>query len=100
MGLELSGTYCLAFFVDIESQRFPIAMQLELPLVFHGFGTFGTPFPSPSSHTWALHIVPNLYKPKAATTLNPIGRGFCVLIALGTLLAANTRLANKAISKP
>ncbi len=59
--------------------------------------------PKPSSPTHlacALQTVPNLYNPNAATTLNPIGNGFMVLIALGTLLPASTRLASSANSTP
>jgi len=48
----------------------------------------------------ALHTVPNLYKPNAATALKPMGNGFAVLIALGILLPASTRLANSASSTP
>lgn len=44
--------------------------------------------------------IPNLYSPYAATTLNPIGNGFWLRIARGTLLPASTRLASSAISTP
>lgn len=50
--------------------------------------------------TRLFHNVPNRYSPNAATTLNPIGNGFIVLIALGTELPANITDASKAISTP
>ena len=44
--------------------------------------------------------MPKLYSPKAASTLNPIGRPFCVLIALGMDDPARTTLASNAASTP
>ena len=43
---------------------------------------------------------PNRHMPSVANKLNPAGRIFPLLIALGTLLPANTRLAASAISAP
>lgn len=44
--------------------------------------------------------IPKLYSPKAASTLSPIGRPFCVLIALGMEDPARTTLASNAASTP
>ena len=86
----------LIIFVLILQTPFNLLLHLLCP-------KSPTLLPKPSSPTHlacALQTVPNLYNPNAATTLNPIGNGFMVLIALGTLLPASTRLASSANSTP
>ena len=46
------------------------------------------------------HTLPKLHNPKLARTLNPIGSGFWLLIALGIELPASTIDASKASSTP
>ncbi len=62
--------------------------------------SFQSPHNRPNQALLLQTNPPNRHMPSVANKLNPAGRIFPLLIALGTLLPANTRLAASAISAP
>lgn len=95
----LGGTSCFADTVR-NKQIINLIAQLSTLISHKALISHPINLSLPAQRACALHTVPNLQSPNAATTDNPIGNGFPDLIALGTELPASTKLASSANSTP
>ncbi len=81
----------LSILLALDTLSYP-SISLLIPLLLLS----SHPFPPLAPQTVVRPLTttcPNVHSPVAASTLSPIGNGFCVFNALGKLLPANTMLA-------
>lgn len=89
--------------LSLKTVSIPPHFLIPVPRFPHShlpYPSFQSPHNRPNQALLLQTNPPNRHMPSVANKLNPAGRIFPLLIALGTLLPANTRLAASAISAP